>query len=175
MTSRNITGGFYLEIEDLQYISYIEDLLLHHSVKKLAFYEHHRSTTRFNHSLSVSYNSYKTAKRLGFSNESLREIARAGLLHDLFFYDTSDEKDTKEHLRKHPEIALENARNVCQLSEKEENIILSHMFGVSFNHVPKYKESFLVSFTDKTVSIREVYHRLRKRERAYLIRNTLLD
>ena len=116
------------------------------------------------HSIDVSYKSYKLAKSIGLDSESLREIARAGLLHDLFFYDTkSKDEKPKKHLSTHSEIALLNAERICNLSDKEKDIILSHMFGVSFKHMPKYKESVIVSMIDKVVSMNEVYNHIKKR------------
>ena len=70
--------------EDEEYLSYVEDLLATEEVQKLAEYTQHMHSTRLEHSISVSYHSYKLAKRW---NGNARATARAGLLHDLFYYD----------------------------------------------------------------------------------------
>ena len=49
--------------EDEEYMSYVEDLLATDAVKKLANYTQHVHSTRLEHSLSVSYYSYKLAKK----------------------------------------------------------------------------------------------------------------
>lgn len=153
-----------MKITDYEYISYIIDLLSDKEIKSLENFEHHRITNRLYHSIDVSYKSYKIGKGFGLDSTSLREISRAGLLHDLFFYDTKSKEDKpKRHLSTHSEIALMNAEKICILSEKEKNIILSHMFGVSFKHLPKYKESILVSMVDKIVSMNEVYNRFKRK------------
>ena len=48
--------------EDSEYMSYVADLLETEAVKKLANYVQHMSSTRLEHSISVSYYSYKLAK-----------------------------------------------------------------------------------------------------------------
>lgn len=153
-----------MEIKDYQYISFISDLLDMDEIKKLKEFEHHRVTNRLYHSIDVSYKSYLIAKKIGLKPESLREVSRAGLLHDLFYYDTKIEKH-KKHLSTHPEIAVKNAEKICDLTDKEKDIIISHMFGVSFKHIPKYKESFIVSMVDKVVSINEVFNRVKKKRK----------
>ena len=61
---------------------------------------------------------------------------------------------------KHPNEALENASNNFELSDKEINIIKSHMFPVDYK-IPKYAESWLVSLVDKVLSFGEVSSRFR--------------
>ncbi|MCA9766742.1 MAG: HD domain-containing protein, partial [Carnobacterium sp.] len=70
--------------QDLEYVALIEDLLDREEVKKLKNYTQHHFTTRLEHSISVSYLSYRIAKKYGLDT---RSTARAGLLHDLFYYD----------------------------------------------------------------------------------------
>ena len=70
--------------QDLEYVALIEDLLEFEEVKKLNDYTQHHFTTRLDHSISVSYISYCIAKKHGLD---VRATARAGLLHDLFYYD----------------------------------------------------------------------------------------
>lgn len=62
--------------EDEEYMSYVEDLLATDAVKKLANYTQHVHSTRLEHSLSVSYYSYKLAKKWG---GNAKATARAGL------------------------------------------------------------------------------------------------
>ena len=154
-------------LKDEEFLAYISEIITNDTVQNLKNYEHHKITNRFNHSLHVSYSSYKLGKHLNLGENSLRELSRAGLLHDFFFYDTKSNACVKNHLKEHPLIALENAENLFDLNEVEKNIILTHMFGISFSYVPKYKESLIVCYIDKIVSIREVCSRfkiLRKME-----------
>lgn len=152
-----------LKIKDREYLGIISELLAREEIQSLINFEHHRIRNRLEHSLHVSYSSFRIAKKMKFSKESLRSIAIGGLLHDLFYYDTTEGK-TENHLSEHSEVALRNARKLISLNPMEENIILSHMFGISFKHKPKYKESYVVSVIDKVVSCQEVYYRFRNRK-----------
>lgn len=140
-------------MKDLEYLEIVKDIIEDETVRELATFKHHKFTNRLEHSISVSYSAYRWAKRMRLDSAA---VARAGLLHDLFFTMMIDSKNSREHLSKHPEMALENAKQLCELSDLEQDIIVSHMFLVTLNHVPKYKESFLVSLIDKTVSVKEV-------------------
>lgn len=133
----------------------ITDLLQTKEVQKLKTITHH-NTTRFAHCIEVAYRGYVWAKLLGYDYVS---TARAGLLHDLFFYETSDCDFTmREHLRVHPQIALENARKITDINDLEENIILSHMYMVAQSAKPIYPESKLICIADKYSSIQEKIH-----------------
>lgn len=48
--------------KDSEYMSYVADLLATPEVQKLSQYKQHVNSTRLEHSLSVSYYSYKLAK-----------------------------------------------------------------------------------------------------------------
>lgn len=139
---------------DPEYLALIEDLLNHDMVQKLEMYKHHHVTNRLAHSLSVSYRSYRWARRF---NLNTRAIARAGLLHDLFFYDGVDKNEVggKGHNYEHPRIALENAKKLTELSELECDIILKHMAGAT-RDVPKFAESWIVTLMDKQSCIAEL-------------------
>ena len=141
---------------DKEYISIIDDIIALDDVQRLETFVHHHYTNRLAHSISVSYRSYRWAKRLGLNKEA---VARAGLLHDLFFYDLAvkDEVGGKGHLYEHPRIALNNAMKLVELSDLEQDIILKHMFGATLD-IPKYAESWIVTFMDKEAAISEVIH-----------------
>ena len=139
---------------DKNYEYLIHDILLDKDFNKLKEIRHH-GMNRFDHSLRVSYYSYKITKALGLDYIS---SARAGLLHDYFFENnqTSGLGKRGKTLVEHPEYALENAKSKYELNDKEENIIVSHMFPISL-HLPKYLESWIVNFVDNGVATWEWY------------------
>ena len=55
----------------------------------------------------------------------------------------------------HPAIALNNALKYYDLNEIQKDIIVKHMFPVT-KSFPSYKESWLVTLVDKTVSAYEM-------------------
>ncbi|WP_124058884.1 HD domain-containing protein [Vaginisenegalia massiliensis] len=141
--------------QDSTFLALIEDLLALEEVQSLANFRHHYYTNRLAHSLSVSYRSYCWAKRFKLD---CRAIARAGLLHDLFFYYPQDYPQLVGgigHLKNHPRIALENALKLVELNDLEQDIILKHMFGCTWT-LPKYPESYIVTLMDKQCAIYEV-------------------
>ena len=134
-----------------------EDILNNKEFKKVKYIEHHGST-RYEHLMRVSYNSYRVAKFLHFR---YKEVARAALLHDFFYSDelrTQKEKFISTFT--HPKLALENSMKNFELNDLEQNIIKSHMFPIAF-YLPRYKESILVSIVDKLVASYEFAHKFK--------------
>ena len=138
--------------KDDEYMIYVKDILDNTEFKKLKKYLHH-GITRYDHCVRVSYNSYKIAKKLKLNS---KDVARAGLLHDFFLVNNQkiDKLERFKVLFSHPRIAVENSKKYFTINEKEENIILSHMFPFGIV-LPKYKESILVDIIDDAASIYE--------------------
>lgn len=114
----------------------------------------HHGLNRYDHSVKVSYISYKIAKSLGLSYQ---EVARAGLLHDFFLIDNQNIsfKERAYTLLNHPKYALHHAEKYFNLSDKEKDIIVTHMFPVAPTRVPKYLESWIVDIVDDFIAIAE--------------------
>ena len=130
----------------------IKDILANETVQSLRFFKHHYGSNRYEHSLSVAYNSYKICKALGLDHVS---AARAGLLHDLFLYDCENPKTRPQnHIKEHPKTALKNATQLFILNDIEKDIILRHMWPVTFS-APRYLETLIVTFVDKYCAIKE--------------------
>ena len=143
-------------LQKKEYYNSISDLIESSVVLRMDNFTQHGSTSTLDHCIRVSYRSYKIAKLLKMDYKS---AARAGLLHDLFLYDWHLQPKGKKILEKHgythPRKALLNASVHFDLNNKEKDIILKHMWPLTLRSVPKYKESFLVSFVDKYSSCGE--------------------
>lgn len=140
-----------MSIKDPEYKLIVKDILENEEFLKLKDIEHH-GTTRYIHSTKVSYISYKIAKALRLDYE---KTARGGLMHDFFF--SPEHRCAKERsisFFAHPPKALALAKSQFNLSKKEEDMILSHMFP-SYPALPKYLETWIISFVDKGVAIQE--------------------
>lgn len=139
---------------DQEYLLIIDNIMQNKEFKKMDNIKHH-NTTRLDHSLKVSYYSYKIAKSLKLD---YKDVARGGLLHDFYTETISDCCKVKDKIllfsTKHPNEAVENSLEYFDLSEKEINIIRTHMFPIDYK-VPKYAESWIVSIVDKVLSIGE--------------------
>lgn len=143
------------EILEEEYLEIVGDILEKEEFLELKDYYHHNSSI-YTHSLRVSYYSYKVAKTLDLDHVA---VARGGLLHDFFTYDWREykkDKTNKNHGLEHPKTALKNAREHFEVSVKEEDIILKHMWPKVLG-MPKYKESILVSLVDKYCATEEFY------------------
>lgn len=132
---------------EIEFNNIVSDILKNDKFIQLK-YEVHHGMNRLDHSLNVAKNTYKVAKKLNFKN--YKEVTRAALLHDFFTIE-----DLNGHLQIiHPRVAVKNTKEFFELDERQENVILSHMFPLS-TVMPKYKESWLVSTIDKLVAIQE--------------------
>lgn len=144
--------------EDTEYLALVGDILAHPSVSQMHQYIQHGDTSCLVHSVHVSYLSYVFCKRHGMDT---RSVARAGLLHDLFLYDWHlhhRAKGERPHGLEHPKKALMNARAAFSLTEKEENIILRHMWPLTLTP-PRYAEAYVVVWMDKFCTVMEVLRR----------------
>src|SRR5574344_140225 len=121
------------------YTNIVKDILDNEEFNETKKIEHH-GTTRFEHSVRVSYYSYRISKLLGLDYE---ETARAGLLHD-FFLETYDKNNNTALLYDHPYKAIINSQKYFKLSDKEIDMIKCHMFPIN-PIVPKYAESWIVT------------------------------
>lgn len=144
---------------DKEYMDIIEKYVSDDFVQLLKNIPHHDSN-RLDHCMKVSHLSYKICKRLNLNYES---AAKAGLLHDLYFNRIEECKSASDKVKlfmnEHPEDAVKNAESRFYLSPLEKDIIISHMWPTS-KHVPKYKESFVVSLSDKVYSFGEIGRKL---------------
>ena len=148
--------------QDREYMAIVNDLLAQPAVQKLADYTQHHHSNRLQHSIAVSYDSYRIAKRLHLD---YRSTARAGLLHDLFYYDWGTTKcDLGTHAYMHPRVALRKAEKITPLNKKEKDIILKHMFGATMA-TPRYPESLIVSLVDDFEAEHEFFSPLRAKLR----------
>ena len=143
----------YKIMSDFEYIDIVRDIINNEEFLKLKFYRHH-DNTRLDHCLKVSYNAYKLAKKF---NLDYKAAARAGLLQDFFYGDLRyiNVIERKYMLNAHPYFAYYNASKIFKLNDKEKNMILSHMFPISYE-VPRYKESILLDLVDDLEALKEV-------------------
>ena len=137
-------------LNDLQYINIVNYYLNNKEFQKIKNIKHH-GITRYEHSIKVSYYSYKVAKIMHLDYE---QIAIGGLLHDFFINEELSKKEAIQYFFSHPKLALKTACENFDLSEKEKDMIRSHMFPVNIS-IPKYMESWIVSMVDKYVAASE--------------------
>ena len=136
------------------YLAEVQSILANQEFLSLSQYVHHKWTNRLMHSINVSYLSWKIARKLGCDEKA---AARAGLLHDFCPYDFNKKTPTGEHQAFfHPKAAVVNSQQRFDLSQREVNAILTHMFPLG--PVPTNKEAWIITLADKICATMELCH-----------------
>lgn len=139
-TRRDKADEFYEEIKDIA---------MHPIVLRMKLYPHHGNTNCYQHCMNVAYYNYQLCR---FLHLDARSAARAGMLHDLFLYDWhthAAQTGKRFHGLTHPVEAHRNAKKYFALNKIEEDIILNHMWPVTFYRLPRTKEGWVTTITDK--------------------------
>ncbi len=142
-----------------EFFPIIKDIISNQVFIKTKKIKHHDRSI-YHHSRRVAFISYLIGKKLKWKN--IYALTRGAILHDFFLYDwrkgyidPKTGKIKRFHGFWHPKVALENSKKYFSISKLEEDIILKHMWPLTFYLIPKYKESWLVSFIDKYVATLE--------------------
>ena len=135
------------------------DILKSNNFQSTKDYIQHGTVTVNSHCINVARHSILLAQRLGIQYNH-RELIRGALLHDYFLYDWHD----KDHINPfklhgffHPGIALRNASEEYELTEREKDIIRKHMWPLTVIP-PMCREAWNVTAADKWVSLMETLH-----------------
>ncbi|WP_294411770.1 HD domain-containing protein [uncultured Ruminococcus sp.] len=144
------------ELTANSYYDCVKDIIGCQQVQELRSITHHISTTRFQHCVNVSYYSYMVCRKF---NLNARSAARAGLLHDLFYYDRKQYNSEKtkgqaSHSENHAMLACANAAEITKISKLERDMIEKHMWPVT-RPMPKYKETYIITIIDKYCAVLE--------------------
>ena len=147
----------------LEFCRLTGELLESEPVRMMGRWQHHGRITTLDHSLFVAYRSFRAARWLRLDE---RAAARGGLLHDLYLYDPRDKSaHPGSQCFDHPRAAARNAEQVTKLSDKERNIILSHMWPLG-GALPRSLEALLVDLVDTfCAGLSHIYHPGRLREK----------
>ena len=134
----------------------ISDIKNNDYVLQMKNYRQHYNTSCYDHCLYVAYYTYLICKKLNLDYIS---ATHAAMLHDLFLYDWRQRHNGRKglHAFTHPHTALKNASELFELNDIEKDIIVKHMWPVT-PYLPKYTESFVVTFADKYSAIREAIY-----------------
>lgn len=114
----------------------------------------HSDVSVMKHCMKVARTSLWLNRKFNFKCKE-KDLIRGALLHDYFLYDWhSPEHCGLKNLHGfyHPGIALKNAAKEYVLSEREKNIIESHMWPLTLRHIPKCREAWVVTAADKYIS-----------------------
>lgn len=130
-------------------------------VQRMREFIQHGSVTTYQHCKNVVMVSFWLNRRLHLHADET-SLAVGAFLHDFYLYDWH-KKGTFHGLRRlfemhgfsHPSYACINASKVFHITKKEQSIISSHMWPLTFRHVPSCREAIIVCLADKYCAVVE--------------------
>lgn len=149
------------ELERERLAAILEKYDQHPEVQRMREFIQHGDVTTYQHCKNVVLVSFWLNRRfhLGADETSL---AVGAFLHDFYLYDWHKRKSFQGlrrlfemHGFSHPGSACVNARNYFQITQKEQNIIQSHMWPLTFRHMPTCREAVIVCLADKYCAVVE--------------------
>lgn len=146
---------------DKEFREILTPIINNETVQQMKNYRQHYDTSCFDHCLQVSYYCYLICKKY---NLDYKSATRSAMLHDLFLYDWRVHQPNKKgfHAFTHGKTACENACKLFDLSDKEKDMILKHMWPVTISF-PKSPEGFILTFADKYSAINESFEIFKSR------------
>ena len=124
-------------------------ILLDEEYQKLKKFTAHGHYSVYDHSLRVALFAYSYAKEKNLQID-YSSLIRGCLLHDFYLYDWHHAHEGHSfHGFRHPYFALRNAKERFSLNNKEKNMIVSHMFPLTFWTIPLSKEAWILTYSDK--------------------------
>ena len=141
--------------KDEEFQMLIKDIINNKTVQEMKNYRQHYETTCFDHCYMASYYCYIICKKY---NLDYKSATRAAMLHDLFLYDWRVRQPDRKglHAFTHGKEACKNACKLFDLSEKEKDIIIKHMWPVTIAF-PKSIEGFVLTLVDKYCAVSETF------------------
>lgn len=142
----------------------IKEIIYTPNFLRLKQFNHHGNISTYTHVIKVAYLSFSYAIKHHIKVEK-KELIRAALLHDLYFYDWHD-KHNGVHLHGlfHPAKAVKNATMLYQLTKREKRHMAHHMFPLTLIP-PTTKEGWLICIFDK-VAAKSDYKALKLKKKA---------
>lgn len=134
---------------------YLDELVQNKYIQAMKFFIHHTKWTVLEHSIHVARKAILNASKK--KDVDYQSLVRGCLLHDFYLYNWRDHEEYhKPHLKKHPQIAFENASKVFgDINDIEKEIITRHMWPVNAKGKIKHKETKICIMADKSCSIKE--------------------
>jgi uncharacterized protein len=139
------------------------DILKSEKSNSRRYHIQHGNTSVYRHCVDVARRSVKINRKFNLK-ASERDLIRGALLHDYFLYDWHTRKrENNEYLHgfTHPKKALINAEKEYDLTAKEKDIIIKHMWPMTIK-IPRCRESWIVVAVDKYSALVEMFN-LRRR------------
>lgn len=138
-----------------EWYSIVEPIITSPEYEKRKTFRHHGDVTVYTHSVKVSKLSYRIAK---FLHANYRDVAIAGVLHDLYTTPWQEVTEKKPFFQQHGFVhareALMNSRKYFPeyLNKRIENAIVRHMFPLNITP-PRHVIGYILTIADKIASM----------------------
>lgn len=141
------------------------DIIQSKNFNRTKFHAQHGDMTVNSHCMNVAKYSLAISDKLAKMGISCKrnELVRGALLHDYFLYDWHKHPHvgiTNLHGFRHPQRALENAEKEYNLTPRERDIIVKHMWPLTVLP-PTCREAWIVTTADKWCSLLETFRILK--------------
>ncbi len=133
---------------------YTKEILNNDDFNLLRNISNHGSTDLYTHCINVSTRSMRICQKIGLDAKA---ASRSGLLHDFYLYDWRKGEGPGWHGFRHGSISLRESLKRFELTDKEQNIILRHMWPLT-PIPPSSLEGLVVSIMDKICAVEEIVH-----------------
>ncbi len=155
------TNDFNTPISNKEFLNIIKDIISNETVQEMKNFRQHYETTCFDHCYMVSYYCYLICKKYKLDYIS---ATKAAMLHDLFLYDWRIRQPDRKglHAFTHGKLACENASKLFDLTQKEKDMIITHMWPVTMKF-PTSIEGLILTFVDKYCATSETFEVLKSR------------
>jgi len=135
--------------------SALAELKRNADVLRMKEYIQHGSVSTFDHCVSVAETSCRINRALHLRADE-NTLVRSAMLHDFYLYDWHERDETHRwHGFHHADRAADNARRLLSATDKECDIIRSHMWPLTLRRVPCSREAWIVCCADKWCSLIE--------------------
>ena len=148
--------------QNKEFMEIVTPIIEIETVQDMKNYRQHYETSCYDHCFQASYYCYKICKKF---NLDYKSAARAAMVHDLFLYDWRKRQPDRKglHAFTHPRTSYENASKIMELNKLEKDIILKHMWPLTFFKFPMHRESYILTLVDKYCALSESYHEIRSK------------
>ena len=134
----------------------IESITSNDNYNKMKNYIAHGNISCYEHCYNVAIACYSFVLKYNIKC-NMEDLIIGSLLHDYYLYDWH-EKDNgiSLHGYKHHKYAMKNAIRDFNINKRQQKIIYSHMFPLTFWTIPIYKEAWIVNLFDKVLAVKEI-------------------
>ncbi len=138
-----------------EFLAICHKIINHEEYQKRKEFKHHGEESVYMHSMRVAYLTFRITKKLRLRTES---AVIGALLHDFYTTPWQEKCEPKNLFKKHGFVHAKNSHDNAithfdiHLDEISKDAIIKHMFPLNIKP-PKYKESWIVTLSDKLISL----------------------